>query len=135
MRRLVAEHNIGVTVICPGFVVSPMSERFVGGKPLMVTADVAAVSAGTEILGNGRNAVLKRNGYTVSFIYRDSATGGTVNGAPASIPLSYAGGDAVEVNAPAAITGYGLTGVTIDQGTGGTLSAQADAGAVDFCHY
>ena len=42
MRRLVAEHNIGVTVICPGFVVSPMSERFVGGKPLMVTADVAA---------------------------------------------------------------------------------------------
>ena len=44
------------------------------------------VSAGTEILGNGRNAVLKRNGYTVSFIYRDSATGGTVNGAPASIP-------------------------------------------------
>ena len=60
----------------------------------------------------------------MSFIYRDSATGGTVNGAPASIPLSYAGGDAVEVNAPAAITGYGLTGVTIDQGTGGTLSAQ-----------
>ena len=90
------------------------------------------VSAGTEILGNGRNAVLKRNGYTVSFIYRDSATGGTVNGAPASIPLSYAGGDAVEVNAPAAITGYGLTGVTIDQGTGGTLSAQADAGVADF---
>ena len=90
------------------------------------------VSAGTEILGNGRNAVLKRNGYTVSFVYRDSATGGTVNGAPASTPLSYAGGDAVEVNAPAAITGYGLTGVTIDQGTGGTLSAQADAGVADF---
>ena len=55
-----------------------------------------------------------------------------MNGAPASIPLSYAGGDAVEVNAPAAITGYGLTGVTIDQGTGGTLSAQADAGVADF---
>ena len=79
-----------------------------------------------------KRQVLKRNGYTVSFVYRDSATGGTVNGAPASTPLSYAGGDAVEVNAPAAITGYSLTGVTIDQGTGGTLSAQADAGAVDF---
>lgn len=42
LRRLVSCHNIGVTVICPGFVVSPMSDRFVGGKPLMVTADVAA---------------------------------------------------------------------------------------------
>lgn len=42
LRRLVACHNVGVTVICPGFVLSPMSVRFVGGKPLMVTADVAA---------------------------------------------------------------------------------------------
>lgn len=42
LRRLVAAHDIGVTVICPGFVVSPMSERFVGGKPMMVTAEVAA---------------------------------------------------------------------------------------------
>lgn len=42
LRRLVASHDIGVTVICPGFVVSPMSERFVGGKPLMVSAEVAA---------------------------------------------------------------------------------------------
>lgn len=42
MRRLVVCHNIGVTVICPGFVVSPMSERFVGEKPLMVSAEVAA---------------------------------------------------------------------------------------------
>lgn len=42
LRRLVSCHNIGVTVICPGFVLSPMSTRFVGSKPLMVTADVAA---------------------------------------------------------------------------------------------
>lgn len=42
LRRLVSCHNIGVTVICPGFVESPMSERFVGGKPFMVTAETAA---------------------------------------------------------------------------------------------
>ena len=116
----------GLTASCP-FVDNFKADQEAGNSGVYV-------SAGTEALGNGngRNTVLKRNGYTVSFVYRDSATGGTVNGAPTSTPLSYAGGDAVEVNAPAAITGYSLTGVTIDQGADGTLNAQADAGAVDF---
>ena len=89
-------------------------------------------SAGTPGLGNGRNTVLRRNGYTVSFVYRDSATGGAVNGEPEHISLSYAGGDAVAVNSPSAITGYTLAGVVIDQGGENTLSAQTDTGAADF---
>lgn len=42
LRRLLRSSNIGVTVICPGFVVSPMTDSFVGHKPLMVSAETAA---------------------------------------------------------------------------------------------
>lgn len=102
------------------------------------TADEASgnagvyVSAGTGSLGNGQNAVLKRNGYTISFVYRDAGTGGSITGAPASPDVSYAAGDTItSVAPPAAITGYDFTNVIIDQGTGNTLSAQTVAGA-DF---
>ncbi len=35
-------HGVSVTVICPGYVDTPMSARIVGGRPLMVSADRAA---------------------------------------------------------------------------------------------
>lgn len=103
------------------------------------TADEASgtagvyVSAGTAGLGNGQNAVLKRNGYTISFIYIDSDTGGSVVGAPISPNVSYAGGDPITpVAPPAAISGYDLTNVVIEQGGGNTLIAETAAGSPDF---
>ncbi len=42
LRGWLAPHRIGVTVICPGYVTSPMSERVVGPKPFLVPADRAA---------------------------------------------------------------------------------------------
>ena len=86
---------------------------------------------GSSALNNSKNTVLKRNGYTVSFVYRDSATGGTVTGAPDTPSLSFASGDGVVIPPPAAISGYELTGTSIDQGTGSTLTAVETAGT-DF---
>lgn len=60
LRRLVACHDIGVTVICPGFVVSPMSSRFVGGKPLMVSAEVAAERIRRAMEANRAQCVFPR---------------------------------------------------------------------------
>lgn len=109
---------------------SPFADNF--------TADEASgdagvyVSAGTDSLGNGKNTVLKRNGYTISFVYIDSDTGGSVIGAPPSPDVSYAAGDTITLVAPpGTITGYDFTNVTIDQGAGNTLIAETTAGA-DF---
>lgn len=90
------------------------------------------VSAGTSSLGNVQNTVLKRNGYTISYIYIDSATGGSITGAPGYTFETYAGGDIITVNPPAAVSGYDFTNVIIDQGTDNTLSAQTTVGDADF---
>lgn len=42
LRGLLAHQGIGVTVICPGFVKSEMSDRFPGPTPFMLTAERAA---------------------------------------------------------------------------------------------
>ena len=86
---------------------------------------------GSSALNNSKNTVLKRNGYTVSFAYQDTTTGGTVTGAPDTPSLSFASGDGVVIPPPAGITGYELTGISVDQGTGGTLTAVETEGA-DF---
>lgn len=86
---------------------------------------------GSSALSNSKNTVLKRNGYTVSFAYQDTATGGTVTGAPDTSSLPFAAGDGVEISPPASISGYELTGISIDQGTGSTLTAEEIPGT-DF---
>jgi short-subunit dehydrogenase len=42
LRGWLKPHGVGVSMIYPGFVTSPMSERHVGPKPFEVTADQAA---------------------------------------------------------------------------------------------
>ena len=44
LRGLLAPSGVTVTVICPGFVDSPMSRRYVGAKPLIWEASRAAVA-------------------------------------------------------------------------------------------
>jgi uncharacterized repeat protein (TIGR02543 family) len=88
-------------------------------------------AVGSSALNNSKNTVLKRNGYIVSFAYQDTATGGTVTGAPDTPSLSFASGDGVVILPPSGITGYELTGISIDQGTGSTLTAVETAGT-DF---
>ncbi|WP_024291606.1 MULTISPECIES: hypothetical protein [Lacrimispora] len=85
-------------------------------------------TVGSSALNNSRNTVLKRNGYAVSFAYRDSSTGGTVTSAPDIPSLSFASGDEVVIPPPSGISGYELTGISIDQGTGSTLTAVETAG-------
>ena len=42
MRRLMQDKNIGITVLCPGFIESDMSRRYQGAKPWLMTADEGA---------------------------------------------------------------------------------------------
>ncbi|HEU0221223.1 MAG TPA: SDR family NAD(P)-dependent oxidoreductase [Paracoccaceae bacterium] len=42
LRGWLRPHGIGVTVICPGFVTSPMSARHLGPKPFEMSAEAAA---------------------------------------------------------------------------------------------
>lgn len=42
MRTALSCHKIGVTVICPGFIETPMAARHKGAKPLLVSPDAAA---------------------------------------------------------------------------------------------
>lgn len=60
LRRLVSCHDIGITVICPGFVVSPMSKRLVGGKPFMVTAETAASRIYRDMQANRAQCVFPK---------------------------------------------------------------------------
>lgn len=85
-------------------------------------------TVGSSALNNSRNTVLKRNGYAVSFVYRDSSTGGTVTGAPDTPGQSFASGDEVIILPPSDINGYELTGISIDQGSGTALTAAEEEG-------
>jgi short-subunit dehydrogenase len=42
LRPRLEQHNIGVTVVCPGFFDSPMTDRFDGPTPLMLGSEHAA---------------------------------------------------------------------------------------------
>ena len=55
LRQQLAPDGVGVSVICPGFVTSPMSQLFAGAKPLEMSAEAAA---GYIERGLARNARL-----------------------------------------------------------------------------
>ena len=42
LRPLVAPHGVGVTIVCPGFFDSPMTDRFDGPTPFLVSSEAAA---------------------------------------------------------------------------------------------
>lgn len=42
LRDLLAPEGIGISVICPGFVATPMSQKFPRHRPLMISAEAAA---------------------------------------------------------------------------------------------
>jgi short-subunit dehydrogenase len=42
LRPLVEPHGIDVTVVCPGFFASPMTDRWVGATPFLISAESAA---------------------------------------------------------------------------------------------
>ena len=42
LRARLEQHNIGVTVVCPGFFDSPMTDRFDGPTPFLLSSDAAA---------------------------------------------------------------------------------------------
>ncbi len=101
----------------------PFADNFLADADSGSGAGIYA-TIGSAALNNSRNTVLKRNGYAVSFTYRDASTGGTVTGAPDIPSLSFASGDDVgEIPPPAAVSGYELTGIMIEQGDGSTLEA------------
>ncbi|WP_024291608.1 InlB B-repeat-containing protein [Lacrimispora indolis] len=105
----------------------PFADNFLADADSGNGAGIYA-TIGSSSLSNSRNTVLKRNGYAVSFAYRDSSSGGTVTGAPDTPSLSLASGDGVVIPPPSAISGYELSGIIIEQGTGSTLTAVETAG-------
>ena len=58
LRGWLAPQGVGVTVVCPGFVKSEMSDAYPGPTPFLVTADKAAA-----IINRG----LARNSARISF--------------------------------------------------------------------
>lgn len=52
LRGLLAERGVGVTVICPGFVKSAMSDAYPGPRPFLVAADDAAARIRAGLAGN-----------------------------------------------------------------------------------
>lgn len=42
LRPRLEQHNVGVTVVCPGFFDSPMTDRFDGPTPFLLSSDAAA---------------------------------------------------------------------------------------------
>jgi short-subunit dehydrogenase len=58
LRLRVAKHGVGVTVVAPGFVDTPMSRQVSAPKPFMITAEVAAQRMKRAIDRKSRNAVV-----------------------------------------------------------------------------
>jgi short-subunit dehydrogenase len=57
LRPRLAGAGIAVTVVCPGFVTSPMSDRHKGAKPFEMTAQAAARRIVAAVEGGRRTAV------------------------------------------------------------------------------
>src|SRR5262249_14950618 len=55
LRALLAPHGIAVSVVCPGYVTTPMAARESGRKPFMMSAEKAAALI---VAGLGRNRPL-----------------------------------------------------------------------------
>ena len=49
LRALLATHGVGVSVICPGFFASPMTDRYKGDHPFVVSLERAAAIVGAGI--------------------------------------------------------------------------------------
>ena len=52
LRDLLAPEGIGVSVICPGFVETPMSQRFPRHRPCMISAEAAAAKIVAGVKAN-----------------------------------------------------------------------------------
>ena len=79
------------------------------------------VGTDTDTFHNIKNAVLRRSGYTMSFVYVDDK-GTAVSGAENRPEKPYGEGAAVDEAAPAPAPGYTLTGVSVNQGSGTALT-------------
>jgi short-subunit dehydrogenase len=58
LRLGMAPHGVGVTVISPGFIDTPMSRRLTGAKPFMLTAQAAATRIAQAAAANRGHAIL-----------------------------------------------------------------------------
>lgn len=105
--------------IYPGGVTTcPFSDNFTADQ----SAKGIAVYVGTEALSNLANAVLRRAGHIMSFVYVDDQ-GTAVGSAENRPPHAYGAGAEVNEAAPTPVAGYTLNSVNIDQGTTNTLTA------------
>jgi len=52
LRGLLAKDNVHVSVVCPGFIKSAMSDDFLGAKPFMMSAEKAAIIIKKGLAGN-----------------------------------------------------------------------------------
>lgn len=60
LRDLLQPHGVGVTVICPGYISTPMAQRENGPKPFVMAADKAAEIIACGIASNKATVVLPR---------------------------------------------------------------------------
>ena len=123
-----ADQEITIAVPSDGYPAPGASSPFADNFTADLSTQGLFTSAGSQSLGTGVDTVIKRYGYTMSFVIVDADTGGSVPGAPV-IPVQYfAPGDAVTVNPPGEVTGYRLDQVTIDQGSGTSLTYETAQG-------
>lgn len=54
LRALAEPHGVGVTVVCPGFFESPMTDRWMGSRPLLIDTERAAQKIRRGIDGGRR---------------------------------------------------------------------------------
>ena len=52
MREAVAPDNVRVSVVCPGFVISAMTDTHIGEQPWKISAEKAAQLIGAGIIRN-----------------------------------------------------------------------------------
>lgn len=60
LRRLVRGTRIGVSVVIPGYVTSPMSRRYVGAKPFEISAEAAARRIAAGLAANRAKIVFPK---------------------------------------------------------------------------
>jgi len=70
LRLRIARHGVGVTVVAPGFVDTPMSRQVSAPKPFMITAEAAAQRMKRIIDRKARNAVVPWPYAVLRVLYR-----------------------------------------------------------------
>lgn len=81
LRQALSKHGVKVNVVCPGYVASPMSERVIGYKPFLISADRAA-----HMIARG----LERNQAIIAFPFLLAAGTRILNLLPASLAQWFA---------------------------------------------